>query len=71
MTQKEYVLKDLRRFKKGITSLKAFEKYGITRLSAVIFDLRDEGIDSKTDMIPVKNRYGETRYVANYTLRSK
>lgn len=71
MTQKEYVLKDLRRFKKGITSLKAFEKYGITRLSAVIFDLRDEGIDIKTDMIPVKNRYGKTRYVANYTLRSK
>ena len=71
MTQKEYVLKDLIRFKKGITSLKAFEKYGITRLSAVIYDLRDEGIDIKTDMIPVKNRYGETRYVANYTLRSK
>lgn len=70
MTQKRMVLSDLKRSKRGITSLKAFEKYGITRLSAVIFELRDEGYDIKTDMIAVKNRYGETCHVANYTLES-
>ena len=68
MTQKQMVLGDLKKFKKGITSLRAFEKFGITRLSAVIFDLRDDGYDIKTDMIAVKNRYGDTCHVARYTL---
>lgn len=71
MTQKTLVLGDLKRCKKGITSLRAIEKYGITRLAAVIHELRDDGIEITTDTVPVKNRYGETRYVANYKLRSK
>ena len=70
-TQKRMVLSDLKRFKRGITSMKAFEKYGITRLAAVVHDLREDGHDIKTEMIAVKNRYGETCHVANYTLESK
>ena len=68
MTQKQRVLGDLKRYKNGITQMKAYEKYGVTRLAAIIFELRDEGHDIKTDMIAVKNRYGDTCHVANYKL---
>lgn len=67
LSQTERVLKHLER--KSITSLEAFDKYGITRLSAVIFNLRDAGYDIGTEMIEVKNRYGDTCRVAEYTLK--
>lgn len=41
-TQKEQVLKHLEK-KKSITSWDAINLYGITRLAAVIHDLRSEG----------------------------
>lgn len=71
MTQKQRILKDLKSCKGGITQKKAYEKHGVLRLSAIIFNLRDEGYDIKTDMIAVKNRYGDTCYVANYKLEGK
>jgi hypothetical protein len=67
-TQKTTVLDRLKKKKAGLTQVEAYERYGITRLSAVIFNLRDEGYDIKTDMKAVKNRYGDTCYVAYYTL---
>ena len=42
-TQKEKVLAYLQKNHKGITSMKAFWLYRITRLSSVIYDLRGEG----------------------------
>lgn len=52
------VLQYLKTHKKGITSMEAFEKFGVTRLSAVIFILRKE---YKIEAIhcEAKNRYGE------------
>jgi hypothetical protein len=41
MTQKEKVLKHLKR--STLTSMEAFAKYNITRLAAVIQELRHEG----------------------------
>ena len=38
------------------------------RLSGRIYDLKREGYKIKTDVIPVKNRRGETCHVASYTL---
>ena len=70
-TQKQMVLGRLKRTKKGLTQVEAYERYGITRLSAVIFDLRDDGYEIKTDMRAVKNRYGDTCHVAFYTLESE
>lgn len=67
-TQKTMVLRNLKRNKKGLTQVEAYERYGITRLSAVIFNLRDDGYPIKTDMRAVRNRYGDTCYVAFYTL---
>lgn len=40
-----------------ITSMEAFEKYGITRLSSVIFELRHKGYPIETTMVSGFNRY--------------
>ena len=50
----------------SITSMESFEKYGITRLSARIKDLRDLGYDITTMMIEGQNRYGEAIRYAKY-----
>lgn len=50
MTQEQQVLKHIERYGK-ITSMKAFERYGITRLAARIHNLREKGYPIKTDTI--------------------
>ena len=45
-----------------ITQLEALELYGSLRLSAIIFDLREEGLPIKTDKIVVSTR----KRVADY-----
>ena len=51
-SQKDMVLWHLKSFK-TLTSYQAFKEYGITRLSAIIFNIRKEGyyISSKTETI--------------------
>ena len=48
--------------KKGfITSMQAFELYGVTRLSAIIYVLRNKyGMDIETERRETINRYGNT-----------
>ena len=67
-TQKELIEKHL--LEKGkITSWEAFEIYGITRLSHIIYILR-----RKYDIISVsttkKNRYGHYCTYSTYTLKN-
>ena len=50
MTQEQQVLKHIERYGK-ITSMKAFERYGITRLAARIHNLREKGYRIRTDTI--------------------
>ena len=68
MTQCEMVL-DYMKKNKGITSLDAFRKFGITRLSGRIFNLRQEGHVIRSVDVVKKNRYGKkvrfTRYELN------
>ena len=48
----------------SITTIEAFEKYGITRLAARIHDIQAEGIPIERKMEHGKNRYGEkVRYM--------
>lgn len=48
--------------KGSITSMEAFQLYGITRISSLIFSLRNK-YDIETVMIDSVNRYGEpTKY---------
>lgn len=67
MTQNEAVLKHLKT-EGSITSMEAFEKYGITRLSARISNLREMGVPIVTKFITVKNRYGGKTSFAEYRL---
>lgn len=65
-SQREAVVNHLKMHKNGITSKIAFERYGITRLSAVIFDLRKNGMSISTISETAKNRYGHTVVYARY-----
>lgn len=50
----------------SITSLDAFKDLGITRLSAVVFDLRKEGYNVQSETIGAKNRFGEIAHFSKY-----
>lgn len=64
-TQKGMILRHLQQFG-SITSWEAIEFYGVTRLSAIIYLLRQEGhiITSRNEK--GKNRYGHSVKFANY-----
>lgn len=70
-TQTQDILNYLRKHNRGITSKQAFEMFGATRLSAIIFSLRDKGfiIESKDER--VKTRYGNHVIVSRYILVSE
>lgn len=66
-TQKELIITYLAAGN-PLTSMKAFELFGITRLSGRIFELRKDGyaIDSETKS--AKNRYGKIVSFTQYSL---
>ena len=49
-----------------ITSLDAFKELGITRLAAVIYDLKKDGHFIGSRRISVKNRFDENCNVSEY-----
>lgn len=53
---------------RSITSREAFTDYGVTRLSAAVFDLRAKGMDIETEMVEGVDRYGEKTRYARYRL---
>ena len=65
-SQKERTLEYIREYD-SITPLEAMRDLGVYRLSAVVFDLREEGYDIETTMVEVPNRFGSTARVARYT----
>lgn len=68
MTNKTLLIKD--KLEKGysITSKQAFEDYGVTRLAAIIFNLRKSGIPIVTIDREAKDRYDNTVRFAEYRL---
>ena len=68
-SQKKKVLEWLKKGK-TLTSAQAWTKWGITRLSAIIYELRKYW-NIKTEMVNVLNRDGETCRVARYSLVGK
>ena len=64
----QLVLKHLKE-KGNITSWEAIQKYGATRLSAIIFNLKDKGYDINTLMIDGKDRFGNESRYAKYVLK--
>ena len=52
-----------------ITSWEAIEQYGVTRLSAVIYNLKHDGWTFETEMVPFEDRFGDTGYYAKYIVK--
>lgn len=52
-----------------LTQSEALERYGIARLAARIYDLREDGHDISAHMEERTNRFGEPVKIAVYTLR--
>ena len=63
MTQTQTVLNHLTNNRK-LTSIEAIGLYGITRLAAVVYDLKKQGLEVETTM---KNGVNSTQY-AQYSL---
>ena len=55
----------------SITSIDAIERYGATRLSAIIFNLRRRGYDIETVTMGMTDRYGYAVNYAKYVLHEK
>lgn len=69
-TKTQQVLQHLRSGK-SITSLQAIDLYGATRLSAIIFNLRDRGYDIRTIPVTALDRNQNTVTFAVYRLVDK
>ena len=62
------VLEHLKKYK-TITSIEAIEKFGATRLSAIIYNLRNNyGLNIATYDVPFTDRYGTKTSCAKYVL---
>jgi len=68
MSQQTMVLNHLK--SQPLTPLVALKKYGTMRLAAIVFNLRDEGHNIKTDIVNVGTK-SNTKYVAQYSLLKK
>lgn len=68
MTQREMIL-DYMKKNDGITPWEAMKEFGIMRLGARIWDLKNiDGISITKEMVTNKNRYGKRVAYARYKL---
>lgn len=51
-----------------ITQLEAIRELGVMRLASRVSDMRKRGYKITSEMIPVKNRYGETCHIKRYRM---
>ena len=70
ITQVDRVLRHLQQYG-SITSLESFREYGFTRLSAVIFILKEQNYEFDEEWITKPNRYGEKTTFKKYILKTK
>jgi uncharacterized small protein (DUF1192 family) len=66
-SQYEQILSHLRK-SGNITSEQAFSRYGVTRLSSVIFNLRENGAKIENQRHTKKNKFGRTVGYDKYVL---
>lgn len=66
MNKTNAVLEYLKRTKNGITSLEAIEMFGATRLSAIVFNLKDRGYIFTDKTEECVDRYGNTARYKRY-----
>lgn len=68
MTQKEKVIQYMTD-NGSITPLDAYREFGIMRLAAVVFDLKEQGYPIETTIKAMKNRYGDKVRFAEYCFK--
>ena len=66
-TQAERVLAYIEQFG-SITQYEALQDLGCMRLASRISDLKKNGIPIQSEVIAVKNRFGENCYIKKYSL---
>lgn len=54
--------------KGSITQLEALQELGVMRLASRISDLKKKGYPIRSDVVAVKNRFGESCYIKRYSL---
>ena len=69
MTQIDLVLEYMKQ-NGSITPIEAMSELGIMRLGARIWDLKDRGVQIKTEQETRKNRYGKPVHYARYRLEN-
>lgn len=69
MTQNEMILQHLKDYE-TITSWEAIQEYGITRLSAKIYNLRKMGYKISNETMTQRNRYGKMVHFDKYKLEA-
>lgn len=62
---------DYLRHNEYLTSMQACEMWGVTRLAAIIHQLRKAGYDIDTVTVTTTTRFGETTNYARYYLRGE
>lgn len=67
VTQTQRILEYIEEFG-SITQMDALKDLGCMRLASRISDLKRAGIPIRSEVEPVKNRYGETSYIKRYSL---
>lgn len=70
MTQLEDIAKWLKSGK-TLTSMQALSMFGCARLASRINDLRRDGWQIRTEMLPIKTRRNRGTKIARYSLASK
>lgn len=66
-TQNERIIDYMDRFG-SITQLEALQDLGVLRLASRISDLRSLGVPIISEMVEVKNRFGEKCHIKRYRL---
>lgn len=70
MTQTERIVEYINKFG-SISSKEAFNDLGVTRLSARIADLKDEGYEFHDEWESSKNRFGETVSFKRFSFKER
>ena len=66
MNKETAVLEYMKKTKNGITSLEAIDKFGATRLSAIIFKMKDKGYIIKDRFEECVDRFGNVARYKRY-----
>lgn len=67
MTQREMIISHLNEYG-TITPMDALKEYGVYRLAAIIHNLRADGYNIETNLIPHRNKFGNINKYAQYNL---